>query len=413
MRLLLIEEDTQRCARIRERLAACRPQAQLTVHRPVQQGTLAPEFLAQGFDAVLLAPEWPGGRGLAWARELAGRRGFAPLVLLRRGADGSAESDAAALGAYSVSDDLDGETFTRVLDAAEQRQAYARAVWRASSAGRDAQRFGDAFIRGYRRIRRLATGRLTDLYVAESERAGTLVAIKVARDRQDEHEPIDVLQRFLQEYEIAQRIDNPDVVRIHDLGVSDEHAWLVMEYFALGDLRQRMRAGIAPREALRVAALIALALATLHAAGVLHRDLKPGNVMLREDGSIGLIDFGLSKDVALALDLTDTGAIFGTPHYMSPEQGHAEAIDMRSDLYSLGVILYEMLVGEKPYRADNPMAIVYMHRKEPVPRLPERFTAVQPALERLMAKRPDERFGSAREAAAALARTLEQWLSHG
>jgi eukaryotic-like serine/threonine-protein kinase len=413
MRVLLIEEDTRRCAQVRERLAECRPQAQLTVHRPVQQGPLAPEFLAQGFDAVLLAAEWPGGRGLTWARELAGRAGFAPLVLLRSGADSAAESDAAALGAYSVCDDLDGESFTRVLELAEQRQAYARAVWRASSAGRDAQRFGDAFIRGYRRIRRLAAGRLTDLYVAESERAGTLVAIKVARDRQEEAEPIDVFRRFLQEYEIAQGIDNPDVVRIHDLGVSDEHAWLVMEYFPLGDLRQRMRSGIAPREALRVAALIALALATVHAAGVLHRDLKPGNVMLREDGSIGLIDFGLSKDAALALDLTDTGAIFGTPHYMSPEQGHAEAIDARSDLYSLGVILYEMLVGEKPYSADNPMAIVYMHRKEPVPRLPERFAAVQPALERLMAKRPEDRFGSAREAAAALAQTLEQWLSRG
>jgi len=414
MRVLLIEEDAQRCAHIRQRLALWRPQAQLIVHSPVSQGALAPEFLAQGFDAVLLAEVWPGGRGLTWARELASRAGFAPLVLLC-GADRSAARDAAALGAYTLShEELDQEAFAQVLAAAERRQAHARAVWRSSLAGRETQRFGDAFIRGYRCIRKLAAGPMSDLFVGESERAGTLVALKVARDPQDEqHESRDMFRRFLQEYEIGQRIDNPAVVRLHDLGVSDEHAWLVMEYFALGDLRRRMRARLTPRDALRLAAAIARALATIHAAGVLHRDLKPGNIMLREDGSIALIDFGLSKDAALALDLTDTGAIFGTPHYMSPEQGHAEPVDERSDLYSLGVILFEMLAGEKPYRAENPMAIVYKHRKEPVPQLPPQFAAVQPLLERLLAKAPGDRFTGAPQAAEALQGMLDLWLARG
>jgi eukaryotic-like serine/threonine-protein kinase len=414
MRVLLIEEDARRCARIRERLASWRPDAQLTVHSPVTQGALEPEFLAQGFDAVLLADEWPGGRGMAWARELAARPGFAPLVLLRNGADASAAGDAAALGAYMVSgEELEGEAFLRVLTAAEQRQAYARAVWRTSSAGRESQRFGDAFIRGYRRIRRLSSGPVTDLYVGESERAGTLVALKVARDRHDEDESADVFGRFLQEHEIAQRIAGPGVVHIHDLGVSDEHAWLVMEYLPLGDLRQRMRRGLVPREALRLAIATARALASVHAAGIVHRDLKPGNVMLRPDGSVALIDFGLSKDTALALDVTGAGAIFGTPHYMSPEQGHAEPIDARSDIYSLGVILYELLTGEKPYHADNPMAIVYKHRKEPIPRLPERFAAVQPVLERLLAKEPADRYPDAEAVAMALTDTLDAWLAPG
>ena len=411
MRVLLIEEDGRRCAQVRARLTAWRPHARLTVHSPVSQGALAPEFLAQGYDAVLLAEEWPGGRGLNWARELAGRAGFAPIVLLRDGADSAAAGDAAALGAWSVSrEELQGDEFQRVLTAAEQRAAHARALWRTSQAGREAQRFGDAFIRGYRRIRRLAAGRLTDLYVGESESAGTLVALKVARDRH-EHEPTDIFGRFLQEYEIAQRIAAPGVVRFYDLGVSDEHAWLVMEYFPMGDLRRRLRAAaLSAREALLIAIEVARALESVHAAGVLHRDLKPGNVMLRTDGSIALIDFGLSKDTALAQDATDSGIIFGTPHYMSPEQGHAEPIDARSDVYSLGVMLYEMLTREKPFLADNPMAIVYKHRKEPVPRLPPRCAALQPLIERLLAKVPGERYATAAEAAQALTRALGEWL---
>src|SRR5579863_10516875 len=404
MRLLLIEEDTHRCAHIRQRLTAWRPQAQLVVHSPLSQGALVADFLAQGFDAVLLADQWPGGRGLHWARELAARAGFAPIVLLCEGRDDSLARELSALGAFSVShEDLDREAFTQVLTAAERRQSHARAIWRSSQAGRETQRFGDAFIRGYRCIRRLAAGVTSDLYVGESERAGALVALKVARDRQDEDQPVDAFRRFA----------SPAVVRLYDLGVSDEHAWLVMEYFAHGDLRRRMRTGLAPREALRLAVAIAEALAAVHAAGVLHRDLKPGNIMLRADGSIALIDFGLSKDAALALDVTDTGTIFGTPHYMSPEQGHAEGVDERSDLYSLGVIVFEMLTGEKPYRAENPMAIVYKHRKEPLPRLPERFAAVQPVLERLLAKSPADRFANALQAAAALQETLSVWLTRG
>jgi tRNA A-37 threonylcarbamoyl transferase component Bud32/DNA-binding NarL/FixJ family response regulator len=410
MRVLLIEEDARHCAHLRRRLIAWRPQSQLVVHSPVTQGTLPPEFLAQGFDAVLLAAEWPGGRGISWARELGARAGFAPLVLLC-GSDAATAREASALGAFSVMGaDLERENFIRILIEAEQRQAHARALWRSSAQGRDTQRFGDAFVRDYRCIRKLANGATTDLYLGESERAGALVVLKVARDRRDEHDrPIDPFRRFLQEYEIAQRINSPAVVRLHDLGVSDEHAWLVMEYFARGDLRKRMRQPLSPRQALLLAASIARALAAVHAAGVLHRDLKPGNIMLREDHSVALIDFGLSKDAALSMDITETGTIFGTPHYMSPEQGHAEAIDERSDLYSLGVVLFEMLAGHKPYRAENPMAIVYKHRKEAIPQLPPAFTAVQPVLERLLAKLPQERYASAHEAATALEQTLERW----
>jgi serine/threonine protein kinase len=300
-------------------------------------------------------------------------------------------------------DEIGHPKFVDILNSAGQKQSLARAVRRTSIAGREAQRFGSAFIRGYRCVRRIAAGPVSDLYLAEGEAAGKLVAIKVARDQHKEQSDLDhTFRRFLQEYAIVQRIRHPNIVQLFDLGVSDDHAWLVMEYFRSGDLRRRMRAGMRTRPALRTAIGIARALQAIHACGVLHRDLKPGNVMLRENGSLALIDFGMSKDTALAQDVTDTGLIFGTPHYMSPEQGHGEPIDQRSDLYSLGVIIFEMLARRKPYAAENPMAIIYKHRKDPIPRLPDRFSAMQPLIDGFLAKEPADRFADAEEATRAL-----------
>jgi len=398
MRLLLIEDDAAQCEIIQHRLTSRAPDAQIMIRNPDLQGPLAPDFLAQGFDAVLLGD----GRGLDELRDLTSRTGFAPIIFIVSHVDPAEAKD---LGVHSVlrRDEIQTEQFFQSLADAHWIQSRARQKWQASPAGRDTQKFGGAFIRGYRCIRRIAAGPISDLYLAESDAAGALVALKVVRDRNKDHHDLDhTFRRFLQEYEIVQRIKHPSVVQLYDLGVSDDHAWLVMEYFSEGDLRRRMRAGMRPRPALRTAIAIARALEAMHAAGVLHRDLKPGNVMLREDGSPALIDFGMSKDTALAQEVTDTGLIFGTPHYMSPEQGHGEPIDARSDIYSLGVIVYEMLTREKPFAAENPMAIIYKHRKEPVPRLPEPYEGLQPIIERFLAKDPQDRYQNAAEARHAL-----------
>jgi serine/threonine protein kinase len=251
-------------------------------------------------------------------------------------------------------------------------------------------------------IRTLAASPISNVYLAESEREARLVVLKLLRQVPDVSEKQSTFDRFLQEYEIIRNVQHPNVVEIFELGVADDHAFIAMEFFPAGDLRSRMRRGIKPPEALGILRQMAASLDAIHSAGILHRDLKPGNVMLRVDGTIALIDFGLAKQLSLEAEITATGEIFGTPYYMSPEQGHGRDVDARSDVYSLGVIFFEMLTGKKPFLAPTPMAVIYKHSHSPIPQLPPELGAWQGLLERMLGKEPADRFQSAAELVRAI-----------
>jgi eukaryotic-like serine/threonine-protein kinase len=403
-RVLFIGDDTRYAALVQHHLGCAWPEAQMLKRPGHARSAMGPEFLAQSFEAVLVDQTCGGGSGGEWASELAARPGFAPVILLAQGIDDPATRAACETGAAPVVGHprIDHVGLLAAVEGAAQRQRASVAAWRASPAAVGIDRFGGATLPGYRQIRQLATGSVCDLFLAESDAAGALVVLKVGRTAGGEGGDDPVFRRFVQELEIVRRVHDSAVAKIYDVGMSGLYGWLAMEYFQSGDLRARMRNGMTPQEAVRSAAQVARALDAVHKAGVLHRDVKPGNVMVRDDGSLALIDFGLARYAALDYEISDHGQIFGTPHYMSPEQGHGEPIDSRSDLYSVGVMLYEMLAGRKPYSADNPMAIIYMHRKAPLPLLPEPLAAVQPLLERLLAKRPDDRFESGAAAADAM-----------
>jgi len=405
MRLLLIVQDPRYRTLLRHHISCEWPEAQVD-HRSATREAhpIPPEYLAQGYDVVILDEDWLGGKGLAWLRDLANRRGFAPIVFLANETDSRAAREARLCGAFGVMvrGRFSNQSLIAVLDEAARMQQRARADWRISPAAEASRRFGPVRIPGYRCVRRLAGGSASQLYLAESEKAGALMVVKVTPSVRDEEGVDQAFERFLQEYEIAHRLHHSSIVRCHELGVADDHAYLAMDYYPDGDLRKRIRAGISPADSLELAAQVAGALVALHGAGALHRDLKPGNVLMRGAHRVVLTDFGLAKHAAITADMTDPGVIFGTPHYMSPEQGHGEPVDGRSDLYSLGVILHEMLAGEKPFTDASPMAIIYKHRHHPVPRLPPSVAQWQEITDTLLAKRPEDRYPTAAQAESVL-----------
>jgi serine/threonine protein kinase len=210
------------------------------------------------------------------------------------------------------------------------------------------------------------------VYLATSAHRGHNVALKVSKTLRDEVAGRQFLER---EYTAVMAVTSPLVVEIYDYGVHAGFEYLAMEYLPRGDLKARIQRGVSEREALHFVTQIAGALQVVHEAGLVHRDLKPPNVMLRENGAVALIDFGLARSLDGNTVSTQTGVLLGSPYYMSPEQALGEPLDARSDFYSLGVICYEMLTGSKPYTGNTAMEVLQQHVSAPLPVLPPELRA--------------------------------------
>ncbi|MCX7555789.1 protein kinase [Xanthomonadaceae bacterium JHOS43] len=254
-------------------------------------------------------------------------------------------------------------------------------------------------ISGYRIVRTLGRGGMATVYLAEQQSVQREVALKVMSSTLLGDDQFG--ERFLREARIAAKLRHPNVVQIHDVGICDEHHYIAMEYLPGGPVMGRDGQPRPVAFALRIASQIAGALDYAGSHGIVHRDIKPDNILLREDGTAVLTDFGIAR-ASDASRMTRTGAIVGTPHYMSPEQARGQSLDGRADIYSLGIVLYELLVGRVPYQAADSLAVGIMHITAPLPKLPDEFSALQPILERMLAKNPAQRYQRAADVVAAI-----------
>jgi serine/threonine protein kinase len=400
IKVMIIDEQADFRTLLMHHVTTHWPDAIISAYDPTEAGHLPEEFSGAGNDLILLGSRHGADRkGVDVLRQFLSRRKFPPVVYFGT-EDDQEEAGRLEPDAQFIRDHINHDSLINKLSGVLVARKQATST-NASFVG-DMGTGANPLIKGYRLIRRLGSTEQSGVYLAERVSTHLQVVLKVMRQMPGDGDSIGAFDRFLQEYETIAEMKHPNIVRIYDLGVADHHAHIVMEYLGGGDLRRKIEKGIAERQAVQYLRQIASALEVVHASGVLHRDLKPGNVMLRKDGSIALIDFGLAKKARLEAEITGKGEIFGTPYYMSPEQGRGSNVDERSDIYSLGVIFFEMLTQQKPFLADTAMGLIYQHTNAPVPKLPKPLSKYQAMLNLMLAKAPADRLQSVGE--------IEEWL---
>jgi tRNA A-37 threonylcarbamoyl transferase component Bud32 len=246
-------------------------------------------------------------------------------------------------------------------------------------------------ITGYAIKRCIAEGGMAAAYLAEQTSLGRMVVLKVLDTSINESRL--ALRRFMNEGQLLAALKHPNVLTVYDIGTAADFIYISMEYVEGGDLKQRLAGGALPvQQALKLLESIAQGLGAAHAEGIVHRDVKPGNILFRADGTPLLSDFGIAKSLYRDADLTATGVFLGSPNYMAPEQADSGEIDIRADIYALGVILYEMLTGAKPFVSESVIDVIQMHKRAPIPLLPAPLSPLQPLLSLMLAKDRNDRF---------------------
>jgi len=408
MRILLIDDDEDLRNLLSRYIRGQWADAQIEAYDPLERDLPDAAFPLGSYDVVILDYILGRGDGLEWLKSLK-QRDDCPKILFLTGAGN--EIIAVRAMKAGADDYQRKQELTREKLITSIRELTATAVERTVSPDLAARMEGHSLgakvrIPGIKVLHMIGEGGTARVYLASREDDDEPLVVKILR-----HEIVlnkKALERFMEEYAMVERIQSRHVARIVSHGEYEKNVYLVMEFFEGGDLSKRLAGKpVAPTEALKFFRELMFALGDIHEKGILHRDLKPQNLMFRRDGSLAIVDFGIAKDIA-AVDRTGHGEILGTPRYMSPEQVQGRVLDLRTDIYSAGVLLYQMLTGKHLFDGETAVEVALHHLNTPPPALPDKLSQYQRLIDKLVEKDRDARFRNADEVIGFLSRKFYQ-----
>ena len=408
MKVLIIDDDEDLRNILAHHMKKEWPELQVEQFDPLVRDMPDASFPFGSYDVIILDYMLGRGDGLEWLQEFKKRVDCPPVLFLT----GAGNEVIAVRAMKAGADDYQRkQELTREKLVASIRDLTRGKIEKTMPPDVLARQAGHELgarirIPGIKVLRLIGEGGMSRVYLASRDGDDVPLVVKILRSEVTGDKM--ALERFIEEYNLVGRIQSRHVARIHSHGVSGDLAYLVMEFFDGGDLNKRLdNKALPPEECLHIFRELMFALGDIHEQGILHRDLKPQNLMFRADGSLAILDFGIAKHID-AIDRTGHGEVLGTPRYMSPEQVRGVALDLRTDIYSAGVLLFQMLSGTHLFDGETAVEVALHHLNTQPPDLPEHLVQYQRLMDKLIEKDRDARFRNADEVIGFLSRKFYQ-----
>ncbi|OGT66082.1 MAG: hypothetical protein A3I13_04960 [Gammaproteobacteria bacterium RIFCSPLOWO2_02_FULL_47_50] len=396
MRFLIIDDDASLRALLKKRLQQKWPVAVIETYDPLKSGIPDTNFPWENYNLVFLdydlgLDDLTGLDVLTSIKQLDN----SPFVIMVTGHDSvDIAVKAIRMGAndYLIKYDVVTEKLFEMIDEALASGKISQNLKKiATSIQINSGQSQDWQIPGYTCISEIRKGQSTTL-LAERLEDKQRVVLKVLTIEEAKSSAV-LLKRFAQELNILADLDHPNLIKVLDHGVTPNYAWYATEFMARGDLARRIaQEKLNPQQIKNYILLIASGLLALHRKGIVHRDIKPSNILFKDDDTLVIADLGIAKDLTCDDAFTIQGDVLGTPYYMSLEQINGSPVDKRSDIYSLGVVLYELLTGDRPFTGESIMEVIYKHTSHSLAPLPDTVEGWQPVIDKMLTRNPADRY---------------------